>query len=314
MKILVTGATGFIGSRFIRLALSRGHQIIGLTSSERAIPSHLPPDEYLTWLRGTLGGVSLREIESSPPDVCLHTAWITTPGVYLESPENERFLESSLRFFRRVRELGTGHIFGLGTCIEYKIGDGVLSEDRTPAEPKTLYARCKNQLRLAMEAEASANNFLFSWGRVFYPYGLGEHPSRLCSSIIQRLARNEEILLKTPTATKDYIYIDDLAGALMAVIENRCGGVINLGTGVGVSVREIAQTLGQMTGKAELIREASPPEPDPLGDIIADASKLRSLGWGTHYTLKQGLKELLTAHGLFPYIPPDDPSGRLGSK
>ncbi|MEI9864251.1 MAG: NAD-dependent epimerase/dehydratase family protein [Limisphaerales bacterium] len=50
----------------------------------------------------------------------------------------------------------------------------------------------------------------FCWGRVFYPYGVGEHPARLCSSLIQKLQRGEKLVLKTPHSRKDYIYIEDL--------------------------------------------------------------------------------------------------------
>jgi nucleoside-diphosphate-sugar epimerase len=293
VKILLTGPTGFIGSNFVRQALARGHEIAGLALPGEALPLDLPGGKNLVWLRGTLDEAPWAEIEKFGAEVCIHTAWITTPGVYLESPENFKFLESSLKFLARVRELGTSHIIGFGTCVEYQISSGPLSEEKTPVAPTTPYAHCKNDLRLAMEAEAKAGGLKFCWVRVFYPYGPGEHPSRLCSSIIQKLARDEKIVLKTPASTKDYIYIDDLAAALMTVMEKKFAGTINLGTGVGVTVREIAQTLGTMMGRAGLVSEIEPPEVDPLGYVVADASKLRGLGWEPAHTMAQGLQKLL---------------------
>jgi nucleoside-diphosphate-sugar epimerase len=90
--------------------------------------------------------------------------------------------------------------------------------------PTTAYARCKNDLRLALEADARAKSFAFCWTRIFYPYGPGEHPSRLCSSIIHKLVRDEKVVLKTPGSTKDYIFIEDLAEALLTVVEKRFTG------------------------------------------------------------------------------------------
>ncbi|MDB6021437.1 MAG: NAD-dependent epimerase/dehydratase family protein [Pedosphaera sp.] len=295
MKILLTGPTGFIGSNFVRQALARGHQVAGLALPSEALPTNLPAHKDLVWLRGTLEEAPWKEIAAFGADVCIHMAWITTPGVYLESPENFRLLESSLNFLARVRELGTNHIIGFGTCVEYQISHEPLSEEKTPVAPATPYARCKNDLRLALEAEAKTGGLQFCWARVFYPYGPGEHPSRLCSSIIQKLSRDEKIVLRTPDSTKDYIYIDDLAVALLTVMEKKFGGVINLGTGIGVTVKEVAHSLATMMGKPGLISEIDPPEIDPLGYVVADASRLRGLGWRPAHTVAQGLQKLYLA-------------------
>ncbi len=300
MNILLTGATGFIGAAFTRLALSRGHRVAGLIIPSEAVPPELPGSANLLWLRGTLEDAPWEQIARFGPHVCVHTAWITTPGTYLESPENFRFFEASRSFLRQVRELGTNHLVGLGTCIEYQITHQPLSEERTPVVPTTIYARCKNELRLALETDAGRQGFVFCWGRVFYPYGPREHPARLCSSIIQKLARDEKVMLKTPHSVKDYIFIEDLAAALLLVVEKKFSGPINLGTGAGVTVKEIAQTLGDMMGRAQLIEEAKPPEADPLGYVVADASRLRQLGWSPAHSLQQGLQKLLAASQATP--------------
>lgn len=294
MKILLTGPTGFIGAAFTRLALSQGHHVAGLALPAEAIPDHLPPHQNLRWLRGTLDSAPWDEIDLFQPDVCIHTAWITTPGVYLESPDNYTFMESSLNFLRRGIQAGVRHVVSLGTCIEYQITDQPLSEAKTPVAPTTTYARCKNELRLKLEAETKPLGFSLCWARVFYPYGPREHPSRLCSSIISQLRKGETIRLKTPASSKDYIFIEDLADAILTTTEKRFTGSLNLGTGIAVSVREIAQTLGEMLGRPELIQEVSPPQVDPLGFVVADASRLRALGWTPAHTMRQGLARLLS--------------------
>jgi len=137
---------------------------------------------------------------------------------------------------------------------------------------------------------------LFGWGRVFYTFGPGEHRLRLCSSIVHKLSRNEAVVLRTPDSIKDYIYVEDVASAVMAVIESRFRGVINLGTGTGTPVREIAAQLGQIMKKKHLIEEAQQAESDPCPRVIADATKLRALGWKPQWTLQAGLEEIVRAY------------------
>jgi nucleoside-diphosphate-sugar epimerase len=293
MKILLTGPTGFIGAAFARLAVEKGHSLGGLIIPSEQIPAHLPKDAHLQWLRGTLDDAPWDDIKSFNADVCVHTAWVTAPGVYLESADNFKFLESSIRFLRQVNDLGINRLVGLGTCVEYQISDQKLSEDTTRLFPTTTYARCKNELRQTMEADARARGFQSCWARVFYPYGPREHPSRLCSWIIGKLSRGEKILLKTPGSTKDYIFIEDLAGALLTVVERQFEGAINLGTGLGVTVREVAREIGAMMGKPELVQELNPPETDPMGYVVADATKLRGLGWSPAFGLRAGLQKLM---------------------
>jgi nucleoside-diphosphate-sugar epimerase len=295
MKILVTGATGFIGSAFSRLALTRGHEVAGMMLPTETPPANVPASEKMLWLKGTLAGLPWNEIESFQPNVCVHFAWIATPGVYLESPENEDYLRWSLDLVHRLRGIGTNHIVGVGTCIEYKITNAPLNEDRTSIDPTTLYSRCKNTLRETLEAEARRDGYSFCWGRIFYPYGVGEHPARLCSASIQKLCRGEKLVLKTPHSTKDYIYIEDLAAAILLTLETRFTGTINWGAGVGVSVREIADQIAAMLGRPELVEEAQPPQVDPLGYVVADSAKLRQLGWKPEHSLERGLKKMLAA-------------------
>jgi dTDP-6-deoxy-L-talose 4-dehydrogenase (NAD+) len=293
VKLLLTGANGFIGSAFARQALAGGHQVAGLILPGEQPKLGADRVGQLEWIRGTLESVPWSEIQAFRPEVCIHTAWVTTPGVYMESPENLRFLHSSSDFLRKAVAAGVKHVVGLGTCIEYAITGQPLSELTTPVSPESLYARCKNELRLWLEKESAPGRFTWCWGRVFYPYGPGEHPSRLCSSLLAKLSRGEKLVLKTPASTKDYIFIDDLGEALLTVVEREVRGPINLGTGTGIPVRDIARTLAELAGKPGLVEEANPPSQDPLGSVVADASMLRGLGWKPRHSLEDGLRKLI---------------------
>lgn len=289
MKIFVTGATGFIGAAFCRLAQQHGHQVAGLYNPTQALPE---PSE-ITWLPGRLEALPLRELAEFQPEVCVHSAWISTPGEYLESPLNEQHLRWSEELIWRVPEFGVKHFVGVGTCLEYQPGDARLVEDVAPTSEATAYARGKNAFRNSLFAAASRAGFTACWGRVFYPYGVGEHPARLCTSLIQKFRRGEKLVLKTPNSAKDYIYITDLAAAMVTTVEQKFQGNINWGTGEGVSVRRIADTVAGLMGCPELVDEVSPPQLDPLGYVVADASKLHRLGWRPEVDLRSGLQRLV---------------------
>ena len=146
----------------------------------RTPPAHVPASERMLWLNGTLADLPWHAIERFQPGG-LRSLRLDCDAGRLSGIAGERglFAVEPGPGPHRLRGLGPSHIVGVGTCIEYQITNAPLSEAHTPVAPTTLYSRCKNALREALEAEARRDGWLFCWGRVFYPYGVGEHPARL---------------------------------------------------------------------------------------------------------------------------------------
>ena len=281
MKLLVTGATGFIGQACLRAALARGHEVAALLRPRSA------PLTGVTAIPGDLAAPDWPAIEAFAPDACLHAAWISTPGEYLHSPLNRDFHDWSLTFLQGLTERGLRYSLVLGTCIEYAPQSQPLRED-APLGPATLYAQCKDALRRELESRGVD----LGWARLFYPYGPGEDPRRLATSIIHRTLHREDIVLKTPDSTKDYIFIEDVAAALLTALEQRFRGVLNIGTGTGVTVREIAATIAQILGEPARI-VVTEVVPDPYPCVVADPARLHLLGWRPRTSLADGLAQLV---------------------
>ena len=290
MRLLVTGGSGFLGSALVRAALARAHEIAVLSRTP-----HRQHDAPVTWLAGSLAEPPWAEIARFAPAACIHAAWIATPGIYLESPENQAWTRWSLDFLGRLPALGVQQMVALGTCIEYRMTGQPLREDTTPLAPDSAYARGKCELHERLRSDPLLTGTSLAWARIFYPYGEGEHPARLASSLIGRLIRGEPVMLKTPHSVKDYIHAEDVATALLAVVERKFAGSINIGTGEGVTVETIARRLADALGRPDLIGVPANPVADPLDFVVADAGRLHSLGWRPQVTLAAGLQRLVEA-------------------
>ncbi len=290
MRILVTGGSGFLGSAFTRAASTGGHDVAVLS---RSTPS--APRPGIKPLLGDIASPPWDAIKQFQPDTCVHLAWIATPGVYLESPENHAWVRWSAGFFSRLPAVGVRQSVAVGTCIEYQVTGRRSHEDETPISPSSTYARCKHELHGRLREASAMAGIPLAWARVFYPYGEGEHPARLASSLAAKFRAGEAVTLKTPGSVKDYIHADDVASALLAV--SACGfdGPVNIGTGEGVAVGSIARQVAELVGRPDLVRMPEAPVTDPLDFVVADAGRLRSLGWRPQVTLVSGLRRLVDA-------------------
>ena len=286
LRLLVTGGTGFLGSSLVRQAHAAGHAVAVLSRDPDAPRIPAVP------LAGRLEDPPWDAIDRFAPDICVHAAWIATPGVYLDAPENADWHGWSADFLRRLADRGTRRFVVLGTCIEYRPTGQPLSEDTTPIEPASPYARAKDALHRELRATLPGT---LAWARIFYPYGEGEHPDRLASSVIRRLAAGERVGLRTPDSVKDYIHVDDVGSALLRIAESGFDGPVNVGTGTGVTVGEIARWIADRIGRSDLLDLPTGSVADPLDHVVADATRLRSLGWSPKVTLADGLHRLVDA-------------------
>jgi nucleoside-diphosphate-sugar epimerase len=289
MRIAVTGAAGFLGRAFVRHATAAGHPVAALLRpTSRTLPTH----PAVTVAVGTLADPPWDDLAHFAADVCVHAAWTTDAGVYLRSPENHRYLEESLAFVAGMTARGVEHVVALGTCAEYQPSPRPLQEARSPLGPGSPYAHAKHELRLALGERLRADGVGLAWARVFQPYGTGEPPARLCSMVARRLADGQRVELDTPHAVRDWIHVDDVAAALLTLVERRVDAIVNVGTGVGRTVEHIALAIADLLDRRDLVATGSAPG-DELDVRVADAGRLRELGWKPRVDLGAGLAMLV---------------------
>jgi len=292
VKVLVTGASGFIGSAIVHRLIERGHSVIGL-SRNPPLGRHGVTNPELSWIKGNLDVGAISELENLKLDACVHAAWIATPGEYLESPENDILVSRSSQFLKQLQDIGVRKMVVLGTCIEYDLSTRKpLSEDTTLLRPDSTYARSKNSLHNLLQKELDASTSL-CWARVFFPYGRGEDSRRLSSWLIQRFANGEIAELKTPENRNDYIHITDVASALSLALEKNFRGAINIGTGKGVTVHELALEIANQMECPKLVKISKSDNLNTAVEIVASIDRLRSLGWSPVMSLEKGIGNLI---------------------
>ena len=255
-RVVVTGASGFIGRALVAELEAQGVEV------ER-FSGDLFETESL--------GKRLRSFE--PPDAFFRLAWVATPGKYLESEDNVRHVEATLEIVRWAREVKLPKLVMTGSCIEYAFDQpGPVREDaRTQA--RSLYARSKLIVLEVLER----SDLPFTWARIFYPYGPGEHPERLFPKLRSTLARGETFRMNSDGShVRDFVHVEDVARALVACARPDAPRIVNIGSGEGVTLREIALSIAREVGGEVTFGDAALTEPP---SIVADVSRLRALGW-----------------------------------
>jgi len=305
-KVFVTGASGFIGRAFLKEAQARGFDLLCLARDAEALndtPGDAASDardeapKRHSIAEGDLDTIPWRAVERFAPDALLHLAWIATPGEYLDSPVNARLLEQSIALIEGLTSRGVSRLAAVGSCIEYAPSDAPLVEATSSTLADSPYASAKIRLHDWLVEHAAASGAAWSWLRVFYPYGPGEHPGRITSAFIRNLAAGERVVLRTPGSVKDFIYVTDLARALCDALEARLDGDVNLGSGTGTSIRRIAELCADAVGAPpDHVVDADILATDPRPTVIADTTRIRSTGWRPKTPLEQGLHHL--AHTL----------------
>jgi nucleoside-diphosphate-sugar epimerase len=288
-RVLVTGASGFIGVHTLAPLLARGYEVHATYSRrEGAVPG-------VRWLRADLlDSQAIRAtVEAVRPTHLLHLAWYVEPGKMINDPSNLRWVMSSLELVRQFREQGGQRCAIVGSCYEYDWRYGYCSEQLTPRVPNTFYGAAKNGLHDTFLGYSAASGLSGAWGRVFFLYGPNENPRRLVSSVIRALLKGEEAPSSHGDQIRDYLHVQDVADGLVALLESGAQGAYNVTSGRAVTLRTIIERIGALTGRPELLRiGAIPARANDTPLVVGDTAQTqRDVGW----TAKIGIDEGLTA-------------------
>lgn len=294
MKVLITGASGFMGSHLARLLVDEGCQVFGQVQRESNLWRIKDLQGSMQLLTGDL---LLREqiagiVDQARPDLCVHLAWYAEPGVYQTSPLNTRYIDASLNLATLLAQAGCKRLVAAGTCAEYDADYGYLSET-SPTRPVTLYAASKVALYTVLAKLAEKIGLEVAWARIFYVYGPREDERRFIPAIINSLLRNEPTRLTPGEQVRDYLHVEDVANALWAVARSALTDVVNVGSGRPVTNRDIALKLGVILERPNLVKFGDLPyrAGDPMFVCSDNRRLLANTDWTPKYDIESGLRQ-----------------------
>lgn len=291
-RVLLTGASGFVGRHAVAPLLGAGFEVHAVTASGAGADA----DARAVWYRADLldARQSRELVETVKPTHLLHAAWYAVPGKFWTAEENLRWVGASLELFQAFAGAGGRRLVGVGTCAEYDwtAAGEACSESSTPAAPATLYGACKNALRLLLEAFARQAGFGQAWARVFFPYGPHDHAEKLVAYAARSLLTGEPVNATHGRQVRDLLYVEDVGAALARLLDSEAEGVVNVASGEGVALAEVLGRLAALTDGRELLRLGArrAPEGEPPA-LVADVTRLREeVGFAPAYTLDRGLE------------------------
>lgn len=291
-RVLLTGATGFIGRNCLSQLADAGYEVHAVTS---CLP--LPVQGSVNWHQADLLDPSQADalVAAVAPTHLLHAAWYAVPGQYWTSPANVHWTQASLSLIQSFISCGGRRVAGVGSCMEYDWSYAYCTEARTPTAPATLYGACKRALWQVLEKLAQQHGISAAWGRPFFLYGPHEHPRRLVSSVIRSLLSGETARCTHGNQIRDFLHVEDVAGALVALLDSDVRGAVNIASGQPVALKQIIYSIAAQIGRPDLVQlGALPSMPDEPRLVAADTTRLNGeVGWRPHFDLDAGLAQTI---------------------
>jgi nucleoside-diphosphate-sugar epimerase len=296
--VLVTGAGGFIGSAVVDFLLSCSAQVRALLGS---------PGECVREVSSAAETYRADIREYAKVSQCVRGADIV---VHLAGPPSVRMSFDTPAEYAAIHSLGTATILEacqkegvtrfvyLSSAEVYgrPVANPVAEDDRI--RPLSPYGAAKAGAEIFVRTMAAVSRMEAVILRPFSVYGPRLSSASLVASILRQLKQDDSIWLSDLAPVRDYCYICDLAEAIaLACTANADGCTLNVGSGVGTSVEEIARLILRLTGKEIEVRQKPTPERWPgaeIYELIADPRRSSAvLGWRARTRLEDGLRETI---------------------
>ncbi len=285
-KVILTGGTGLIGTQTIPCLLNAGFKVYVMTMGDEV------STDNVTYIKANLFDKNAvdKMFSDVQPEYLLHYAWLST-GLFNDNM-NFDFLTSSIDMLKSFHKYGGKRVVMAGTYAEYGYHNETLKETM-PAEPINIYSQCKDFVHKIAEVYCHNNNISFGWGRIFSAFGKEKDPRRLTSDVINHLSANQEVVIRSGSLIRDYIYTKDIAAAFVKFLDSNVEGVVNICTGKDTSIHDYVMKIAQAMGKENLVvfnEQASPQQVR----VVGDSTRLnKEVGFVPKYSIEQGLNEII---------------------
>ena len=299
MKILITGAGGFVGAACVGAALAAGHQPVAVVRPAGNCQRLFGKEVEILPLDLADRTAINQAMAHHRPDVIVHAAWSGVFGAARhDKAQITQNMDVGLALVEAAAANPVGKFIGIGSQGEYGLLSGKIAETALPV-PNSLYGAAKLAVQVLAAQLCADAGVQFAWLRLFSTYGPHDNPDWLIPSLITRMLDGQRPRTTEGRQVWDYLYIDDVAAAVLAVAEHpEATGVFNLGSGQAVPVRQIVEAIRDLTDpQLELVFGEIPYRPDQIWHMEADIARLTGLcGFRPKVTLGEGLSRTVAWH------------------
>jgi UDP-glucose 4-epimerase len=283
MKIFITGGSGFIGKHVVNKLAKEGHSLMLLIRNK--VQSDYP------LIRGDLSDISLwyKKLSAFAPECAIHLAWEGIPDY--SSNISITNLVNGLRLYQALVKIGCKNILTTGSCFEYGNAQGRISEEYICSQDINSFAAAKRALYSIGSKISEESETKFLWARLFYVYGPGQRNEALIPSIIHSLQAGILPELKNPLSIHDYIYVKDVADAIIRLLlKGKNSGIYNIASGKTVTVRQIMQIIAKKYGINLPLKQSFV----HINSFYGNTEKInKETGWFVQTSLQQGINETI---------------------
>jgi nucleoside-diphosphate-sugar epimerase len=293
-RVLIAGSGGFVGSVLVDKLVAAGHDVTVMTTSDRGPPA-IRRLKLQQWHPETVG-----QAELSPRyDLIFNlAAYGVDPSQNNATESRLANAELPLAFVALAERAGAQALIHAGTAFEYA-GSAECRplHEADPVEVHKHYGANKatgsrGVIELSRERQLNA-----VVARLFAVYGPGERSWRLLPSLCTSLGRGRAVALTEGSQIRDFLFVDDAAGGLIALAEavatgRQCSTIVNLCSGVETTVRHFAETVADAAGASRDLLHfgAIPMRPHEIAYLVGDVTLLhRMTSWRPAYSLERGI-------------------------
>ena len=238
-KVIVSGATGFIGQHLIPILLKDGYEVLAISRNRKRA-------EFLPWFKDVKfisydfhSDQQITKVEGFRG--LIHLAWQDLPN-YDSSIHVKKNLPCSYRFIDSLIDKGVNQVLIAGTCFEYGLKSGAISSSST-TEPTTQYAIAKDTLRKKLTLLSFKKDFNLQWARIFYMFGKGQNSNSIISQLDFAIKNNQKVFLMSGgEQLRDYLPVEKASEKLSNLYKSGNKGIFNICSGKPISIRNLVES------------------------------------------------------------------------
>lgn len=294
-KIVVTGATGFIGVHLIEQWIEKGAEVYAVIRPHSKNESRILQNDHIHIIE-----LQMEEYDNLPrliesADCFYHLAWEGARGPFRDDAEmQKKNYDCAVCAYEIAKQLGCKFFLGSGSQAEYGSTKGIVDENY-PCNPTTEYGKQKLNASNELIGRAVQDDMKLIWTRIFSIYGPYDFPGTLVMTSIDKMMRGKTIEMTEATQLWDYLYVSDAAVAMVLLAEKECdSGIYNIASGDYKPLRTFVEAMKDiLKSKSDLQFGVIPYGAHGPVNLTPDSSKIKALGWSPTISFDEGIRRIV---------------------